>query len=240
MTATIATCETMSALRARLDRLMTATNDLTDSAYRPLTRTLNLLGDIADQTLGLDITDWSQLNMHAMTALENMEAERIAGRPYEAWARELKGRLNALAGVIYQALGAHQLDEDDEPSVFDSGECGTCPCCSAEDCENGECLEDRAGAPKCPCTAVSSDTVLRAVDAKNGMLGYQLHALRVGAPLPGGWQIARVEDYGSDTHLLVWDGDGRKRYMHRHTEIRELKSGVVHLVKPEYAGWASD
>lgn len=236
MTLTITATQTAS-LRAHLDRLMAATRDLTDGAHRPLIHTLNTLGDIADHTDGLDVTDWSYLHLHAMTALENMECERIAGRRFEAWARELKGRLNALAGVIYRALGDDQLDEDDEPSVFD---CDTCPCCSAEDCENGECLDDRAGAPKCPCTVVYSDTVLRTVPPKNGLQGYQVHAVREGAPLPGGKRIARVKDYGSDTHLLVVSSDGDEHYMHRHTEIRELDSGKVRVVEPAHAGWAAD
>jgi hypothetical protein len=150
------TAEQATSLRARLDRLMAATNDLTDSAHRPLIHTLNTLGDIADQTPGLDITDWSQLHMHAMTALENSETERLAGRPFEAWARELKGRLNALAGVIYHALGddlPEGSEDEPAPPAPDSGECSTCPCCSAEECEDGQCLDGRTGAPGCPCTA---------------------------------------------------------------------------------------
>lgn len=238
MTITI-TAEQTASLRARLDRLMSAANALTDSAHRPLTHTPTLLDDMADQTPGLDITDWSQLHMHAMTALENMETERLAGRPFEGWARELKGRLNALAGVICRAFGDDQPEEsEDEPLAFDNGECSTCPCCSAEECEDGECLDGRAGAPGCPCTVPS--TVVRIMPARNGMLGYQVHALRKGAPLPGGQRIADVKDYGSDTHLVLIDGDGRERYVHRHAEIRELDGGVVRLVEPAHAGWASD
>ncbi|MEV6035999.1 hypothetical protein AB0L65_32930 [Nonomuraea sp. NPDC052116] len=241
MTITIATTQTAS-LRDRLDRLMSATNALTDGAHQPLTHTLNLLDDIADQIPGLDITDWSHVWLKATADVENMHTERLAGRPFEAWGRQLKDALNILAGIIYRALGDDQPEEsEDEPQPLplDNGECSTCPCCSAEDCENGECLDDRAGAPKCPCTAVNPDSV-GTVLARNGLLGYQVHTLRKGAPLPGGHEIADVQDYGSDTHLLVIDGSGGERYVHRHTEIRLLESGVVSLVAPEYAGWAAD
>ncbi|MEU4224330.1 hypothetical protein AB0F17_08555 [Nonomuraea sp. NPDC026600] len=224
-----------ASLRAHLDRLMSATNALTDSAHLPLTHTLNLLDDIADSITGLDITDWSQVWLKAMADVENLHAERLAGRPFEAWARELKGALNILAGIIYRALGDTQSQEsEDEPQPLapDNGECSTCPCCPAEDCENGECLDDGAGAPGCPCT------VVRTVPAKGGMLGYKVHALREGAPLPGGTRIARVEDYGSDSHVLMVGSDGRERYVHRQAEIRELESGKVRVVEPEYAGWA--
>lgn len=83
-------------------------------------------------------------------------------------------------------------------------------------------------------------TVVRTVAARNGLVGYQVHALRVGAPLPGGQHIADVTDYGSDTHLAVTDTAGCERYISRHAEIRELETGVVQLITPEHAGWASD
>lgn len=81
-------------------------------------------------------------------------------------------------------------------------------------------------------------TVIRTMPAQSGMLGYQVHAIRQGAPLPRGRHIARVDDYGSDTHLSIVASDGAEGYLHRHTEIRELESGVVQLVAPDYAGWA--
>lgn len=83
-------------------------------------------------------------------------------------------------------------------------------------------------------------TVVRTVSAQNGMPGYQVHALRAGAPLPDGKRIARVKDYGSDTTLIVVDSGGSEHYLHRHTEIRVLDSGVVRLVEPEHTGWAGD
>lgn len=83
-------------------------------------------------------------------------------------------------------------------------------------------------------------TVVKTVPAQGGMLGYQVHALRKGAPLPGGQRIADVDDYGSDTHVGIVGSDGRVHRLHRHTEIRLLDSGVVQVVTPEYAGWASD
>lgn len=81
---------------------------------------------------------------------------------------------------------------------------------------------------------------VRTVPARNGMAGYQVHALREGAPLPGGHRITHVEDYGSDTHVVVVGSDGDEHCMHRHTEIRLLDSGVAQLVIPEHAGWAAD
>ncbi|MEV4287381.1 hypothetical protein AB0K40_17895 [Nonomuraea bangladeshensis] len=83
-------------------------------------------------------------------------------------------------------------------------------------------------------------TVVKTVPAQDGMLGYQLHALRVGAPLPGGHRILSVDDYGSDTHLGIFGSDGSIHRAHRHTEIRELTNGVVQLITPEHAGWESD
>ena len=86
----------------------------------------------------------------------------------------------------------------------------------------------------------AASTIVKTVPAKGGLLGYQVHAIREGAPLPGGQRIARVADYGSDTNLLVVDCHGRERYVHRQAEIRELDSGKVRVVEPEHAGWAAD
>ncbi|MFI7125951.1 hypothetical protein ACIBQ1_09675 [Nonomuraea sp. NPDC050153] len=83
-------------------------------------------------------------------------------------------------------------------------------------------------------------TVVATVPAQRGMSGYRVHALREGAPLPGGHRITHVEDYGSDTHLNIVSSDGRERCIHRHTQIRVLDSGVVQVVTPDYAGWAAD
>jgi hypothetical protein len=146
-------------LRDRLDRLTSATADLTPGMHRLLVNSLNMLSNIADQTpgLNLDLGDWNQTHMHAMTVLENMETDRLAGQPYEAWGNQLKGLLATLAGIIGRALGDDQPEEnEDEPQPLDPdyGQCSTCPCCSASDCENGECLDDRAGAPVCPCTSI--------------------------------------------------------------------------------------
>ncbi|MGW6502999.1 hypothetical protein [Nonomuraea angiospora] len=99
---------------------------------------------------------------------------------------------------------------------------------------------------RCPCrnqtdgAAEAVSTVIKTVPPKDGMRGYQVHALQPGAPLPGGQQIAHVEDYGSDAHLLVIDSDGRKRCMNRHTRIHQLDTGAVSLILPEYDGWAAD
>ncbi|MET8866514.1 hypothetical protein ABZW11_26550 [Nonomuraea sp. NPDC004580] len=83
-------------------------------------------------------------------------------------------------------------------------------------------------------------TAIRTVPARGGLLGYQVHALRKGAPLPGGHRIVDVDDYGSDTHVGIVGSDGRIHRVHRHTEIRELESGVVRLVEPGHSGWAGD
>lgn len=100
---------------------------------------------------------------------------------------------------------------------------------------------------RCPCktqpgdgAATVASTVVQTVPPQTGLRGYQVHALRQGAPLPGGQRIADVKDYGSDTHLLVVDNDGRERYLHRHTRIHQIDTGAVSLILPDHAGWADD
>ncbi|MEU8362363.1 hypothetical protein AB0C27_40725 [Nonomuraea sp. NPDC048882] len=119
MSTILANPQSTDELRARLDQLMAATRDLTDSAHGPLTHTLNLLDDIADQTPGLDYSDWSSVWLYATADVENMHANRLAGHPFEASARELKGSLEKLAGIIYRALDKTQARQTSEMSAAD-------------------------------------------------------------------------------------------------------------------------
>ncbi|MEV0382846.1 hypothetical protein [Nonomuraea sp. NPDC050643] len=104
MSTILANQQATSDLRDRLNRLTSATAALTPGAHRLLINSLNTLGDIADQVDGIDIGDWTHVHMRAMCALENMEANRLAGLPYEAWGNQLKHELAILAGLIRRAL----------------------------------------------------------------------------------------------------------------------------------------
>ncbi|MEW9521751.1 hypothetical protein [Streptomyces tubercidicus] len=84
----------------------------------------------------------------------------------------------------------------------------------------------------------SNPTLVETVPERPGHgIGYNLHAIAPGAPLPDGRTAVTVEDpLGSS--FRVTDDKGTVTYLHKYGQLRRYTTGVVAFLEPDWAGWA--